>query len=84
LAAWRIQKLSVTPKCQGSEDHACDQFELLQGVAGFCEDWVEQLQQLGQNNQPEKDDNQEQRPKTQTAHQMGAVEWKSKGAGAKE
>jgi hypothetical protein len=51
VAAWRIMKLSVTPKCHASEDHACDQLELLKGlVADFCEDWVEQLHQLGLKN----------------------------------
>ena len=43
-------KLSVTPKCHASEDHACDQLELLKGLADFCEDWVEQLHQLGLKN----------------------------------
>jgi hypothetical protein len=47
VAVWRIMKLSVTPKCHASEDHACDQLELLKGLADFCEDWVEQLHQLG-------------------------------------
>ena len=50
LAVWRILQLSVTPKCHGSEDHACDQLELLKGLADFCEDWVEQLHQLGLKN----------------------------------
>jgi hypothetical protein len=50
LAVWRILKLSVTPKCHGSEDHACDQLEFLWGLADFCEDWVEQLHQLGLKN----------------------------------
>ena len=50
LAVWRILELSVTPKCHGSEDHACDQLELLKGLADFCEDWVEQLHQLGLKN----------------------------------
>jgi hypothetical protein len=50
LAVWRILKLSVTPKCHGSEYHACDQLEFLQGLADFCEDWVEQLHQLGLKN----------------------------------
>jgi hypothetical protein len=40
----------VTPKCHGSEDHTCDQLELLKGLADFCEDWVEQLHQLGLKN----------------------------------
>jgi hypothetical protein len=40
----------VTPKCHGSEHHACDQLELLWGPADFCEDWVEQLHQLGLKN----------------------------------
>jgi beta-lactamase class D len=40
----------VTPKCYGSEDHACDQLEFLKGLADFCEDWVEQLHQLGLKN----------------------------------
>jgi hypothetical protein len=43
-------ELSVTPKCHASEDHACDQLELLKGLADFCEDWVEQLHQLGLKN----------------------------------
>ncbi len=55
LAVWRILDLSVTPKCHGSEDHACDQLELLKGLADYCEDWVEQLHQLGlKNNQRTK------------------------------
>ncbi len=40
----------MTPKCHGSEDHACDQLEFLWGLADFCEDWVEQLHQLGLKN----------------------------------
>jgi hypothetical protein len=41
----------VTPKCHGSEDHACDQLEFLKGLSDFCEDcWVEQLHQLGLKN----------------------------------
>ena len=42
----------MTPKCHGSEDHTCDQVELLlKGLAAdFCEDWVEQLHQLGLKN----------------------------------
>jgi hypothetical protein len=47
---WRILQLSVTPKCHGSGAHACDQLEFLQGLADFCEDWVEQLHQLGLKN----------------------------------
>ncbi len=47
VAVWQIMELSVTPKCHASEDHACDQLELLKGLADFCEDWVEQLHQLG-------------------------------------
>jgi hypothetical protein len=50
LEVWRILELSVTPKCHGSEDHACDQLEFLKGLADFCEDWVEQLHQLGLKN----------------------------------
>jgi hypothetical protein len=50
LAVWRTLKLSVTPKCHGSEHHAADQLEFLQGPADFCEDWVEQLHQLGSKN----------------------------------
>jgi hypothetical protein len=50
LEVWRILNLSVTPKCHGSEDHACDQLEFLWGLADFCEDWVEQLHQLGLKN----------------------------------
>jgi hypothetical protein len=38
VAVWRIMKLSVTPKWHASEDHACDQLELLKGLADFCED----------------------------------------------
>jgi hypothetical protein len=49
LAVWRILQ-SVTPKCHGSEAHACDQLELLKSLADFCEDWVEQLHQLGLKN----------------------------------
>jgi hypothetical protein len=30
--------------------HACDQLEFLNGLADFCEDWVEQLHQLGWKN----------------------------------
>ncbi len=40
----------MTPKRHASEDHACDQLELLKGLADFCEDWVEQLHQLGLKN----------------------------------
>jgi hypothetical protein len=50
VAVWWIMKLSVTLKCPASEDHACDQLELLKGLADFCEDWVEQLHQLGSKN----------------------------------
>jgi hypothetical protein len=50
VAVWRILDLSVTPKCHASEDHACDQLESLMGLADFCEDWVEQLHQLGLKN----------------------------------
>jgi hypothetical protein len=50
VTVWRILQLSVTPKCHASEDHACDQLELLKGLADFCEDWVEQLHQLGLKN----------------------------------
>ena len=50
VAVWRILELSVTPKCHASEDHACDQLESLKGIADFCEDWVEQLHQLGLKN----------------------------------
>jgi hypothetical protein len=52
LAVWRTLKLSVTPKCHGSEHHAADQLEFLQGLVDFlcCEDWVEQLHQLGSKN----------------------------------
>lgn len=50
LVVWRILQLSVTPKCHGSGAHACDQLEFLQGLADFCEDWVEQLHQLGLKN----------------------------------
>jgi hypothetical protein len=39
--------LSVTPKCQASELHACDQLELSSGLADICEDWVKQLHQPG-------------------------------------
>jgi hypothetical protein len=46
LAVWQILQLSMTPKCHGSEDHACDQLELLKGLSYFWEDWVEQLHQL--------------------------------------
>jgi hypothetical protein len=42
------------PKCHASKDHACDQLELLKGLADFCEDWVEQLHQLGLKNNIEK------------------------------
>jgi hypothetical protein len=37
-------------KCHASEDHACNQLEFPQGLADFCEDWVEQLHQLGYKN----------------------------------
>jgi hypothetical protein len=50
VAVWQIMELSVTPKCHASEDHACDQLEFLKGLADFCEDWVEQLHQLGLKN----------------------------------
>jgi hypothetical protein len=50
LALWRMLKLSVTPKCHGSEHHAADQLEFPQGLADFCEDWVQQLHQLGSKN----------------------------------
>jgi hypothetical protein len=50
VAVWWIMELSVTPKCHASEDHACNQLELLKGLADFCEDWVEQLHQLGLKN----------------------------------
>jgi hypothetical protein len=40
----------VTPKCHASEDHACDQLELLKGLADFWEDGVEQLHHLGLKN----------------------------------
>jgi hypothetical protein len=44
-------KLSVTPKCHGSERHTCNQLDFLQGLpADFCEDWVKQLHQLGLKN----------------------------------
>jgi hypothetical protein len=47
VEVWRMLELSVTPKCHGSEHHACDQLELPWGLADFCEDWVmEQLHQL--------------------------------------
>jgi hypothetical protein len=49
-AAWRMLKLSVTPKSHGSEHHACNQLEFPQGMADFCEDWVKQLHQLGLKN----------------------------------
>jgi hypothetical protein len=50
LEVWRLLRLSVTPKCHGGEDHACNQLEVLKGIADFCEDWVEQLHQLGLKN----------------------------------
>jgi hypothetical protein len=50
LTVWRILQLSVTPKAHGGEDHACDQLEFLKGLADYCEDWVEQLHQLGLKN----------------------------------
>jgi hypothetical protein len=50
LAVWRILELSVTPKAHAGEAHACDQLEFLKGLADFCEDWVEQLHQLGLKN----------------------------------
>jgi hypothetical protein len=50
VAVWWVMELSVTPKCHASEDHACDQLELLKGLADLCEDWVEQLHQLGLKN----------------------------------
>jgi hypothetical protein len=41
LGFWRILDIKVTPKAHGVEDyHACDQLELLMGLADFCEDWV--------------------------------------------
>jgi hypothetical protein len=50
LAAWRMLKLSVTPKSHGSEHHACNQLEFLQDMADSCEDRAEQLHQLGLKN----------------------------------
>jgi hypothetical protein len=47
MAVWWILQLYVTPKGHASEDHTCDQLELLKGLTDFCEDWVEQLHQLG-------------------------------------
>jgi hypothetical protein len=47
VSVWWIMELLVTPKCHAGEDRACDQLELLKGLADFCEDWVEQLHQLG-------------------------------------
>jgi hypothetical protein len=39
MAVWRILQLSVTPKYHASQDHACDQLELLKGLAeDFCKD----------------------------------------------
>ena len=40
----------MTPKSHASEYHASDQLEFLEGLADFCEDWVEQLHQLGLKN----------------------------------
>jgi hypothetical protein len=51
VAVWGIMKLLVMLKCHASEDHASDKLELLnKGLADFCEDWVEQLHQLGLKN----------------------------------
>jgi hypothetical protein len=73
-------ELSVTPKYHASEDHACDQLELLKGLADFCEDWVEQLHQLGlKNNRRTKTiRNQDRKCKSYT---MGAVKWQSRSTG---
>jgi hypothetical protein len=54
LEVWQLLRLSVTPKCHRGEDHACNQLELLKGIADFCEDWVEQLHQLGLKNNRRK------------------------------
>jgi hypothetical protein len=48
VTAWQILQLYVMPKA--SEDHACDQLGSLKGLAGFREDWLEQLHQLGLKN----------------------------------
>ena len=50
MQVWRILKLSVTPKCHRSEYNACDKLEFPWGLSDFCEDWVEQLHQLGLKN----------------------------------
>jgi hypothetical protein len=50
VEVWQMLELSVTPKCHGSEWHACDQLELPWGLVDSCEDWVEQLHQLGLKN----------------------------------
>jgi hypothetical protein len=50
LEAWWTTQLSVTPKCHASESHACDQLKLQWGLVDFCQDWVEQLCQLGLKN----------------------------------
>jgi hypothetical protein len=52
VPVWQIMELSMMPKCQACEDHAYDQLELLKEglLADFCEDWVEQLYQLGLKN----------------------------------
>jgi hypothetical protein len=74
-------KLSVTLKCHGTEAHACDQLDFLQGLADFCEDWVEQLHQpawIEERQQENKEDDQKQGQKVRTVHQTEAVEWKQK------
>jgi hypothetical protein len=77
VEVWPTLQLSAAPKCQGSEHHAWDQVEFPWGLAKFCEDWVEQLHQLGlKNNQQTETIRQPQRPKVQTAHSLGAVKWK--------
>jgi hypothetical protein len=62
-------------KCHGAEAHACDQLEFLQGLADFCEDWVEQLHQLGlKNNRRTKTiRNRDRKYKIYT--KMGVVKW---------
>jgi hypothetical protein len=37
VAVWWILQVYVRPRCHASEDHACDQLELLKGLAHFVQ-----------------------------------------------
>jgi hypothetical protein len=78
LAVWQTLKLSVTPKSNGSECHACNQLELPQGLADFCEDFGGTASSAEIEEQLENKGGQGQRPKTGTVRQMGAVKQESK------